>query len=58
MKARIIYCICLLLEKQMKDEQFDLSDKFSFSSAAIMDGVGGLDSFLVCILLMKQVLLR
>lgn len=41
----------------MKDDQFDLSDKFSFSSAAIMDGVGGLDSFLVCILLMKQVLL-
>lgn len=25
----------------MKDEQFDLSDKFSFSAAAIMDGVGG-----------------
>lgn len=31
----------------MKDEQFDLSDKFSFSAAAIMAGVGCLDSFLV-----------
>lgn len=41
----------------MKDGQFDLSDRFSFSSAAIMDGIGGLDGFLVCILLMKHVLL-